>query len=176
MNILIAYASGYGATKEIAEKIGEILALQPTLSITLTPFEQVTDIDSFEAVILGSSVRADQPLVSIMDFLALYRQPLKQKKLSLFLVCLTANNSSGRDKVKNDYLSLIYDKYPEFNYIGSEAFGGKIDFDKLNPVMQMLMKRVLEKTGIPSQGSVDTRDWDFIAAWADQLKNRLLSD
>lgn len=173
MNILIAYASGFGSTKEIAEKIGQILQEPPALQVTLQAMEAVTDVSPFDAIVLGSSIRADQPLVSIMDFMAQNRTTLRQKNIAVFLVCLTANCQCGRDKVRHEYISPIYEKYPDMNIISSESFGGKIDFDKLNPVMQMLMKRVLEKTGIPAQGSVDTRDWNFISGWAHHLKEKL---
>ncbi|HPI72541.1 MAG TPA: flavodoxin domain-containing protein [bacterium] len=175
MNILIAYASGFGSTKEIAEKIGQILQEPSALQVTLQTMEAVTDASPFDAIILGSSIRADQPLVSIMDFLAQNRATLRQKKIAVFLVCLTANCQVGREKVRQGYISQIFEKYPDLNIISSESFGGKIDFDKLNPVMQMLMKRVLEKTGIPAQGSVDTRDWNFISGWAHELKEKLLA-
>jgi len=54
-----------------------------------------------------------------------------------------------------------------------EAFGGKIDFDKLNPVMRKLMRHVLEKSGLPVDGSVDTRDWSLIEQWALSLRDEL---
>ena len=175
MNILIAYSSGYGATQEISEKIGSILAQEPSFLITVDGIEKVTQVENFDALILGSSVRAGQALANITDFLALHRRELGRKKISLFLVCLMANCPAGREKVEQEYLNPIYRKYPELNYVCSQSFGGKIDFDKLNPVMQMLMERVLEHTGISTHGSVDTRDWNFIAGWAEELKQKLLS-
>ncbi|OPZ71132.1 MAG: protoporphyrinogen oxidase [bacterium ADurb.Bin478] len=173
MNILIAYASGFGSTKEIAEKIGQILQEPPALQVTLQTMEAATDVSPFDAIVLGSSIRADQPLVSIIDFLAQNRTTLREKKIAVFLVCLTANCQCGREKVRQEYLAPMYERYPDLSIISSESFGGKIDFDRLNPVMQMLMKRVLEKAGIRAQGSVDTRDWNFISGWAHQLKEKL---
>jgi menaquinone-dependent protoporphyrinogen IX oxidase len=75
--------------------------------------------------------------------------------------------------VKREYLGQITEKYPDLNFFAMEAFGGKIDFDRLNPVMQNLMKHVLAKTGLPVTGSVDTRDWDFIENWAQDLAEKL---
>ena len=39
--------------------------------------------------------------------------------------------------------------------------------------MQQLMNRVLEKTGIRTHGTVDTRDWGFIESWAVDLRQQL---
>jgi menaquinone-dependent protoporphyrinogen IX oxidase len=175
MNILLAYSSGYGVTQEISEKVGQILAEEPSFQVQVRSMEQIKEVVDHEVIILAGSVRADMPLATILDFLALHRLELATKKLAVFLVCLMANSDAGRAKVKDEYLPVIHDKYPELEFISAEAFGGKIDFDKLNPVMQMLMRRVLEKTGIPTSGSVDTRDWDFIASWAQDLKHKLLA-
>ena len=65
--------------------------------------------------------------------------------------------------------SLVPNKKP----LSIEAFGGKVDYEQLNPVMKQLMKSVLQKTGFKSEGSVDTRDWDFIESWAIDLRDKL---
>lgn len=173
MNVLVTYSSGYGSTKEVAEKIAAIFDEKGGVNVTVDSVDDINDIDSFDAVVVGSSVRADRPLANVRDFFARHNEELKTKPVALFAVCLAANNPEGRDKVKREYLSQITQKYPKLKLIGKEAFGGKIDFDKLNDVMRQLMKRVLEKTGIESEGTVDTRDWDFIEAWAVEIYGRL---
>jgi menaquinone-dependent protoporphyrinogen oxidase len=175
MNILIAFASGYGTTQEIALKVGQVLAEEPSFNVSVESIEQVAELEGYDAIVLASSVRANQPLVSLTDFLAQNRHQLAKKKLSLFMVCLMANCVTCREQVKGECRSMILEKYPELHYISSEVFGGKIDFDKLNPVMQMLMERVLEKTGISTKGSVDTRDWNFIVSWAQELRGKLVA-
>jgi menaquinone-dependent protoporphyrinogen oxidase len=173
MKVLLLYSSGYGATQEIAKNIGSVLEEDSDIQVQVASIDDVQTIDDFDAIVVGSSVRADHPTANVMDFLALHRHQLEQKKIAFFLVCLMANCQDGREKVRNDYMPYILNKYPNLHPVSIEAFGGKIDFDKLNPVMQMLMERVLEKTGIPTVGSVDTRDWVFIKSWALQLKEKL---
>ena len=53
--ILVAYASKYGATAEIAEKIGDVLS-QAGLQTDVVPADQVRDPAAYMAVILGSAV------------------------------------------------------------------------------------------------------------------------
>jgi len=173
MNILITYSSGYGATKEVAEKVSSVLAGEPGFKITTISIDDVETIHDYDAVIVGSSVRADRPLANVRDFFARYAELLTKKHVAIFAVCLAANNECGREKVKREYISQITEKYPALAPLRTEAFGGKIDFEKLNPVMQQLMKRVLEKTGISTQGTVDTRDWGFIESWAVDLRQQL---
>lgn len=173
MKVLVAYSSGYGTTKEVSEKIAGILNDNGGLHVTVQSIDDVADLNSYDAIIVGSSVRADRPLANVRDFFARHNSELSQKHVAIFAVCLAANSAAGRDKVKKEYISQITTKYPELEPISIEAFGGKIDFENLNPVMRQLMKRVLEKTGIPTFGSVDTRDWSLIEAWATDLRDRL---
>ena len=173
MNALIAYSSGLGSTKEVAAEIANVLGENKSINVDLKTVDDVGDIEKYDAIIIGSSVRADRPLANVRDFFARYRHILPKKKTAIFAVCLSANCKSGQDKVKDEYLSQITEKYPGLNPVLLGAFGGKIDFDQLNPVMKMLMERVLVKTGIPQNGSVDTRDWDYIRSWAKNLRDLL---
>ena len=170
MNVLIAYSSGLGSTKEVAREIGKVLQNGSSLNVDVQSIDNVGDIEKYETIVIGSSVRADRPLANVRDFFSRHRHVLPNKKIALFAVCLSANCESGRNKVKNEYLSQLTEKYPKIEPISLGAFGGKIDYDQLNPVMQKLMEKVLEKTGIPTKGSVDTRDWDYIRSWAENLK------
>jgi len=45
--VLVAYATKYGATAEIAQKIGEVLD-QAGVAADVMPVDQVKDLDSYE--------------------------------------------------------------------------------------------------------------------------------
>jgi len=49
MRVLVTYATKYGATAEIAEKIGEVLR-QEGLDTDVIPVKQVQDLASYTAV------------------------------------------------------------------------------------------------------------------------------
>ena len=176
MKILIVYSSGYGTTREVSEEIGRVLGQEKTFQVDVQSIDYAENVDDYDVIVVGSSVRADRPMANVRDFFARYRFLLPQKRVALFAVCLSANCEKGREKVKTEYLSQITDKYPKLKPVKIGAFGGKIDFDKLNPVMQKLMKQVLAKTGLPTTGSIDTRDWDYIRSWAVQLREKLLNE
>ena len=176
MKILIAYSSGYGSTKEVAERISTTLEQEKSIEITLSSIDNVSSIFEYDGIIIGSSVRADLPLANVRDFIARERFVLPGKKVAFFAVCLSANCKEGRENIKTNYIQPLFDHYPEFTLLSTEAFGGKIDFEKLNPVMKSLMKKVLEKTGLPTEGSIDTRDWEFIESWASELRQKLIKN
>ena len=53
--VLVAYGTKYGATAEIAEKIGEVLR-QSGFQTDVLPAERVQELSGYQAVILGSGV------------------------------------------------------------------------------------------------------------------------
>ena len=44
MNVLMTYSSGYGSTKEVAERISKILAEESGLKITISSIDDVDGI------------------------------------------------------------------------------------------------------------------------------------
>jgi menaquinone-dependent protoporphyrinogen oxidase len=57
--VLVVYATKYGATAEIAQKIGKVLTQAGFHTDTL-PANRVIDLSNYTAVVLGSSVYMGQ--------------------------------------------------------------------------------------------------------------------
>ena len=95
INILLTYSSGYGATREISDEIGKVLSEDPALKVDLKPIDDIQEISAYDAIIVGTSIRADRPLANTRDFFALNRDILTTKKVALFIVCLTASTEEG---------------------------------------------------------------------------------
>jgi len=55
MRVLVTAASRHGATREIAEAIGDELTCRG-VTVTVLPVEMVESIDAFDAVVLGSGI------------------------------------------------------------------------------------------------------------------------
>jgi menaquinone-dependent protoporphyrinogen oxidase len=53
--ILVTYATKYGATKEIAERIGEVLR-QIDLQVDILPVKGIDDVTPYRAVVLGCAI------------------------------------------------------------------------------------------------------------------------
>ena len=56
-SILIAHAAKYGATAEIATKIGNTLK-QAGLAVEALPADQVKDVAAYSTIVLGSAMYA----------------------------------------------------------------------------------------------------------------------
>lgn len=127
MQVLILYSSGYGSTKEVSQLIGRVIKEEQNFQVTIQSIDEANEIAKYDAIVVGSSVRADRPLANVRDFFARYRYILPEKKIALFAVCLTAKDAKGREKVEKEYLSQITTKYPQLDPVKIGAFGGKID-------------------------------------------------
>ena len=81
--VLVAYATKYGATAEIAEKIGDVLR-QSGLIAEVLPANQVRDLAPYAAVILGSGVYIGSWRKEAAQFLKTHEQALAQRPVWLF--------------------------------------------------------------------------------------------
>ena len=168
-DILVAYSSGYGATKEVAQEVVSILQSNQEFKITFKQIDDCDTIDPYDVIVVGSSVRADRPLANARDFFSRHRRDLMNKKLALFIISITASVPEGVEIAKERYISELQKIYPWLEPVSVAAFGGKIDFSKLNPVMQSLVQNVMKDKGVSGNGSFDARNWEDIRAWAKQL-------
>ena len=158
-NILVTYASKYGATKEIAQKIGEVLR-QASLQVDVLPVGGVRDLYRYEAVILGSAVYVGKWPKEAVQFLHANAQTLTNKAVWVF--------SSGPTG-KGDPVELVDGQrlpealQPVFESIQPRdvaVFHGYIDPDKINFIEKWAIKSLVKKP------VGDFRDWDAITSWA----------
>lgn len=156
--VLVAYASKYGATAEIAGRLGQRLQ-QAGCSVEVRPADQVSDLAPYGAVVLGSAVYAGQWLSEAAAFLKDNEHDLAERPLWLF--------SSGPTG-EGDPLELMKGwRFPEAlqpvaDRIGprdTAFFGGELDLRKLNLPEKLIVKALKAPTG-------DFRDWQAIEDWA----------
>ena len=83
--ILITYATKHGATAEISDKIGEVLR-HSGLNADVLPADQVTNLPSYKAVVLGSGVYAGQWCRKAAKFLKENEKTLSGQMLCRFPV------------------------------------------------------------------------------------------
>ena len=158
MNVLITYASKYGATAEIAQKINDVLS-KAGVPTELVPVKQVKDLSSYTAVILGSAVYIGRWRKEAVKFLEKNEQALAEQNVWLF--------SSGPTG-EGDPVELLEGwKFPKgqqeiANRIQPHditVFHGAVDTEKLNFMERWMSNNVDVPIG-------DFRDWDAITKWA----------
>ena len=159
--VLVAYASKYGSTAEIAKKIGEVLN-KAGLVADVLPAEQVDDVTRYDAVVLGSAVYAGAWRKEAVTFLEDYKALLTKIPVWLF--------SSG-PLGEGDPMTLMQGwhfpsaQQPIADRIHARditLFHGVIDMEKLNFAEKQIVKEFNPLGG-------DFRDWDAIANWAKSI-------
>lgn len=163
--VLVAYASKYGATEEIAERVAQALK-GAGLDVEARPAEQVSDLAVYKAVVLGSAVYAGQWRKEAADFLTDNEQALAERPVWLF--------SSGPTG-EGDPVELMKGwRFPETLQPVADRirprdiafFGGEIDMKKLNLPEKLIVKGIKAPTG-------DYRDWEAIDAWTARIADAL---
>lgn len=163
--VLVVYATKYGATAEIAERIGQTLS-EKGLAVDVQPADQVNDLAACQAVVLGSAVYAGNWRKEAASFLEANQQALAER-----LVWLFSSGPTG----EGDPVKLMKGwRFPEALQPVADLiqprdiafFSGEIDLDKLNLPEKLIVKGLKAPTG-------DYRDWEEIKAWAESIAGEL---
>lgn len=166
MKVLVAYASKYGSTTEIAERIGQVLA-RAGFDVDVLPAEQSGPIERYQAVVLGSGVYAGHWLREAMAFLEENATLLAQRPVWLF----SSGPTGEGDPVEIlDGWRFPHDRETIINRIQPRdiaVFHGKLDPSTLHLGDKLIIKALRAKVG-------DYRDWAAIEAWAGRIAEQLL--
>lgn len=156
--ILVAYATKYGATAEIAEKIGQVLR-QAGLRTDVLPTDRVGDLSTYKAVVLGSAVYIGQWRKEAVKFLKANETILAERPVWLF----SSGPIGEGDPVElaqgwqfPGKLQPIADRIRPRDIA---VFHGNVNMKKLNLIEKWMINNVKAPLG-------DFRDWEAITSWA----------
>lgn len=163
--VLVVYASKYGSTAEIAEKIGQALR-EAGLQADVAPAEKAADVASYDAVVLGSAVYAGSWRKEAVEFLETNEKKMAERPTWLF--------SSGPTGEGDPVQMMKGWRFPEAQKPIAERirpndiafFHGDIDMKKLNFAEKLLVKGIKAPVG-------DFRDWAAVTAWAKGIADAL---
>ena len=171
--ILVTYGTRYGSTKEIAQRVGEILTEEGN-SVDVKRASKSVGVDGYDMIVIGSGIQAGGWQKDAKNFIRLNSAALKWKKTALFVSCGDANEPEKHDESYKKYLVDIAEKNG-LSPVTYGFFGGTFDFTgKKGFMYNMFMKMVkgdFEKKGIKTEGVYDFRDWNKITEWARELTN-----
>lgn len=155
--ILVAYATRAGSTREVAETIGEELR-QAELQVDVCPIKEVSNLSSYQAVIIGSAIRAGSWLPEAKRFVKKNQAYLKTVPVAYFLVCMTLMNDTPENRASvAKYLEPMRQLVPP---IAEGDFAGKMDYSKLGIFARFIAKSLVK---VPEG---DYRNFDLIRQWA----------
>jgi menaquinone-dependent protoporphyrinogen oxidase len=159
--VLVAYATKHGGTAEIAERIGEVLR-DAGLRVDVLAADRVSDLASYEAVVLGSGVYIGRWRKEAARFLKANEQVLAEQLVWLFS---SGPTGQGDPLELTDGWHLPGALQPIAERIQPRdivVFHGVLDEKKLGMIEKWMIKNVKAPSG-------DFRDWDAITAWATSI-------
>jgi menaquinone-dependent protoporphyrinogen oxidase len=167
--ILVAYASRTGTTVGVAEAVGKTLT-EHGAEVDVRAMQDVSDLSSYEAAVVGSAIQNRQWLPEAMDFVRANRAALNAMPTVAFLVCMTLAMRRGdyRDQV-SAWLDPVRTLVKP---ISVGLFPGALDISKIPSRSDRIKFRLSVLFGVWSEG--DHRDWDAIRAWTEYTRPLLL--
>lgn len=171
MRVLVAYSSKYGATRGIADRIGERLT-ELGHEVDIERCRDVEYPEGFDAFVIGSAAYMGRWRKEARKFVRRNGDLLAGRPTWLF-----SSGPLGTDRVDkegNDVLTAAQPKeFAEFaeriGPRGTMVFFGALDLDKLRGP-----DRIIDwMPATPELPAGDFRDWDAIDAWTDQVHAHL---
>jgi menaquinone-dependent protoporphyrinogen oxidase len=155
--VLVAYATKYGATAGIAEKIGQVLR-ESGLTVDVKPADQAGDPAAYQAVVLGSAVYIGKWRKEAVQYLKNHEKALAQRPVWIFNSGPLGEGNAAEQAGDLGFPKGLRPIADRINVRDVAVFFGAVDMDKLNPLEGWMFKNVKSPIG-------DFRDWDAIAAW-----------
>ena len=161
--ILIAYASKYGATREVAERIAQRLQ-KSGKQAEAKSVTQITDLGKPEGVIVGSALYQGGWLPEATTFVR--KNATALSRIPTWLFSVGPLDTDVEDEEQPIELAEFRDKIGQKHHA---VFHGALDHSKLDRSDRITMKAA----GAPEG---DFRDWDTIGTWVDQIAKSLKSE
>ena len=171
MNILIAYTTKSGVTKECAEQLGALFSAHTVELVDLS--ENEPDLDAFDLVAIGAPVRYGRIDKRAVQFVKKNGEALKTKKFGLFCCC-------GFPDAAEECFLRSYPRELLDASVANITFGGEMDPARVRGFDRLVVKTVLRN--VENNNRNEDRDRDIplpallpehIRAFADALRNSL---
>lgn len=166
--VLVAYASKYGSTQEIAETIAATLR-ESGLEVELEPAKEVKALDEYTAVVMGAPIYMFHWHKEAKSFLSRHREVLTKLPVAIFASGPFHDEEEEWKEVRAQ-LDKELEKFPWLTPIAIVIFGGKYDEEKLRFPDNILVR--LPGSPLHNMPAIDTRDWETIRDWASKLAAR----
>ncbi len=162
-SVLVAYATNYGSTREVAEKVAEILA-ERGVDASVSAASDVDVLGGYSAVVVGGALYFFRWHKDARRFLSRHRKALKDVPVAVFGMG-PFNDTTEEFASARKHLDRSLGKHTWLSPVSVNVFGGCFDptgprFPHNNPAMKQM----------PAS---DIRDWDAIRAWAESLPQAL---
>lgn len=161
MKTLILYGTTHGCSKKCAIQLSRhFRKLFRSPDVRLADLKETTDVRvaEYDIVIIGGSIRLGKMNKAVSKFCRKNMEKLSQKKIGLFLCCM-----SEPDKAK-DYMTGAFPTELIDSADAKGYFGGELIFENMAAIEKSLLKTV-----VPFEKSVSLIDEEEIKTFAQKL-------
>jgi menaquinone-dependent protoporphyrinogen oxidase len=159
-SVLVAYATRYGSTQEVAEAVAATLC-ECGLAVDIQPIRDVRTLDQYHAVVLGAPLYMFHWHKDALHFLARHREALLPRPVAIFALGPFHAEEKEFQEVR-EHLDQELAKFPWLRPEAIAIFGGKFDPQKLTFPHNLV-------PALKKMPASDARDWAAIRAWASNL-------
>lgn len=161
MLVLVAVASRHGSTLEIGEQIGDVLR-GAGLTCDVRPAGEVTSLEGYDAVVVGSAVYTGRWLADARDLVDAHVAELVERPVWLF----SSGLADSPAKASNRPAETV-DRMNVTGAIAHRHFPGKLDLNVLNFSERAIIAAARGKQG-------DRRDMAAVREWAGTIAGHLV--
>ncbi len=163
--VLVAYATKYGSTQEVAETIAATLR-ENRLEVNCRPMHEIETIADYGALVLGAPLYIGAWHKDAHRFLTRFRDALIQRPVAIFALG-PLHRDAKEIQGSREELDHELAKYPWLKPVALEVFVGKYDLTRLSFMDSCAAK--FPVSPLYKAPSSDERDWPAIRAWATSL-------
>jgi menaquinone-dependent protoporphyrinogen oxidase len=165
MRVLIGYASRFGSTRDIANRIADTVRTDGS-DVDVRSVDEISDCDSYDAVVFGSAVYDGSWTPEATELMRRHAAVLARKPLWLFSV----GSFGDRHPILGGLIKKEPKEISEFEQTlhprDYRVFAGVIDLDRWPAWGRLLFKALGGHAG-------DNRQWPDIERWAERIAQEL---
>jgi menaquinone-dependent protoporphyrinogen oxidase len=134
MKNLIIYSTKHGGTEKIAAKIASLL--KDETEVYNLKDKKVINLDDYQNIILGASIYAGKLRKDLISYSEDNLKTLLQKNTALFICCMR-DGEAAKEQIENNFPEKLYNHSKI-----KAALGGEYNFDKLNFLEKIVVKKI----------------------------------
>jgi menaquinone-dependent protoporphyrinogen oxidase len=167
---LLLYSTNYGLSKKICETIEASLRRRGQRAVVAPLVDGNADPASFDAIVIGASIRHGKHHPSVLEFIRAHRALLEAKPSALFSVNLVARKPAKNTPQTNPYLKRLLAQSPWKPKL-TGVFAGELDYSRYGPVDKHMMRLVMWINKGPTDFAtkVQFTDWNEVERFAGRV-------
>lgn len=171
--VLIAYCTRSGSTREVAEAIGATMN-EAGVTVAVKSIDEVDSVPDGAAVLLGTALYIGHFPKEFHRFLARFRTQLATARPWIFVLGPT-EKERRQFALAEEQARKELAKHPWLHISDMRVLGGKFDPQHLHLPFPLSLVTKLPANPLRKMPVTDIRDWDWIERWATAIAETLSS-